>query len=301
MAGANTSFPATRPNDRGGCLYVVATPIGNLEDITLRALRVLKEVDVIACEDTRETPKLLNHYDISKRMVSYHEHNELTRAPELVMELEQGAKVALCSDAGLPGVSDPGYHLISMAIRHGIPVVPIPGPTAFSAALIASGLTSAHFHFIGFLPSRRTQRRKALQALTEQTGTLIFFESPHRIADSLADMLALLGDRPTVVAREVTKMHEEFLRAHLSELVAETKKRKLKGEITVLVGPPDDVTRNHAAKKPKKNVSVLARVERLQKTKKLDQKAALKQIAKELDLTRSETYRRLQEDKALKR
>lgn len=301
MARAKTKTVRSVPpgNDSGGCLYVVATPIGNLEDITLRALRMLSEVDVIACEDTRQTSKLLNHYKIEKRMVSYHEHNELMRAAELVIELEQGAKVALVSDAGLPGVSDPGYHLISLAIRHGIPVVPLPGPTAFSAALIASGLAAPNFHFYGFLPSKRTQRRKALQQLATHTGTLIFYEAPHRIRESLSDVLAMLGDRPAVLAREVTKIHEEFLRGHVSQLLAEAKERNLKGEITLLVGPPDETTKKKPAKD--KNSSVLAHVEKLQKKKKLDQKAALKEIAKELGLTRSEAYRRLQEEKTLKR
>lgn len=293
----------TQTNDNGGCLYVVATPIGNLEDITLRALRLLSEVDVIACEDTRRTSKLLGHYDLQKRLVSYHEHNEMVRAPELVLELEQGSKIALVSDAGLPGVSDPGHHLISLAIRHGIPVVPLPGPTAFSAALIASGLSASHFHFYGFLPSRKTQRRKTLHGLREQDGTLIFYEAPHRICESLADMLDLLGDRHAVLAREVTKMHEEFHRGRLSQLHAEVRARKLKGEVTVLVAQADAEPGAGARKKPaaRKRPSVLARVEKLKKQKGLDQKSALKQVAKALGLTRSETYRRLQEEKVLKR
>ncbi len=299
MARQNKVYPEPPNNDTGGVLYVVATPIGNLGDITLRALRLLQEVDVIACEDTRRTLKLLNHYDIEKRLVSYHEHNELMRAAELVIELEQGTRIALVSDAGLPGVSDPGHHLISLAIRHGIPVIPLPGPTAFSAALIASGLAATHFHFYGFLPPKRTQRRKALQELAGHTGTLIFYEAPHRIHETLRDALAMLGDRPAVLAREVTKIHEEFLRGHLSQLTADIKDRKLKGEITFLIGPPDGLTQ----KKPagKKSDSVLARVEKLKKTKKLDQKSALKLVAKELGLTRSEAYRRLQEEKTLQR
>jgi len=298
MAAKKANYPLVSRNDRDGCLYIVATPIGNLEDITLRALRVLQEVDFIACEDTRQTVKLLNHYKINKRMVSYHEHNEIVRAPKLVMELEQGAVAALVSDAGLPGVSDPGHHLISLAIRHSIPVVPIPGPTAFSAALIASGLTSTYFHFIGFLPPRRLQRRKTLGTLTHQPGTLIFYEAPHRIAASLTDMLAILGDRPAVLARELTKLHEEFHRGHLSQLVAETQEQPLKGEITVLVGPPDQTTQPMAT--PAENRSILERVERLQKSKKIDQKAALKLVAKDLSINRSAAYRQLQEEKVLR-
>ncbi len=287
----------TKASDGGGCLYVAATPIGNLEDITLRTLRMLREVDLIACEDTRHTRKLLNHYDIDKPMVSYHEHNEMVRAPQLVLELEQGSKIALVSDAGLPGVSDPGHHLISLAIRHGIPVVPLPGPTAFSAALIASGLSASHFHFYGFLPARKTQRRKALKALNEQDGTLIFYEAPHRICESIGDALAMLGDRQAVLAREVTKIHEEFLRGRLSQLHEQLKNRKLKGEFTILIGDPDDLSRKTA--KPKRNSSVLARIEKLKKQKKLDQKGALKVVSKELGISRSEAYRQLQEEKVL--
>lgn len=300
MARRETILPAPYSNDNGGCLYVVATPIGNLEDITLRALRLLKEVDVIACEDTRRTTKLLNHYDIQKRLVSYHEHNEIMRAPELVIELEQGARIALVSDAGLPGVSDPGHHLISLAIRHGIPVIPLPGPTAFSAALIASGLAAPHFHFYGFLPSRRTQRRKALQGLAGHTGMLIFYEAPHRIRDSLADVLAMLGDRPAVLAREVTKKHEEFLRGRISHLVSAAGERKLKGEITLVVGPPDDLTEQNSRQSDGAGEPISVRLSQLQSEKKLDQKSALKEIARELGLSRSEAYRRLQEEKALK-
>ena len=287
----------TKPNDSGGCLYVAATPIGNLEDITLRTLRLLREVDLIACEDTRHTRKLLSHYDVEKPMVSYHDHNEMVRAPELVIQLEQGAKIALVSDAGLPGVSDPGHHLISLAIRHGIPVIPLPGPTAFSAALIASGLSASHFHFYGFLPPRKTQRRKALQALNEQDGTLIFYEAPHRICASIGDMLAMLGDRQAVLAREVTKLHEEFHRGRLSKLHDEVKSRNLKGEFTVLIADADALSRK--AEQPKKNSSVLTRVEKLKKQKKLDQRGALKEVSKELGITRSEAYRQLQEEKAL--
>ncbi|OFV80994.1 MAG: 16S rRNA (cytidine(1402)-2'-O)-methyltransferase, partial [Acidobacteria bacterium RIFCSPHIGHO2_02_FULL_67_57] len=174
MATQTASYPALRRATNGGCLYLVSTPIGNLEDITLRALRILKEVDLIACEDTRETAKLLNHYGIHKRALSYHEHNEVVRAAEIVLDMEEGARVALVSDAGTPGISDPGDHLISLAIRHGIPVIPVPGATAFGAALMASGLPGGHFHFVGFLPPKRVARRKALKTLAAQPATLIF-------------------------------------------------------------------------------------------------------------------------------
>ena len=298
MAIQTQTYVVPPRNANGGCLYLVATPIGNLEDITLRALRVLKEADVIACEDTRQTAKLLGHYGVSKRLVSYHEHNEIVRAPEIVLELEEGARVALVSDAGTPALSDPGHHLVTLAVRHGIAVVPVPGPSAFTAALAASALPIDKFHFIGFLPPRRTQRRKALSELGRETATLVFYEAPHRLAESLADMAAVLGDRHAVLAREVTKMHEEFHRGTLNELSALARKRELKGEMTVLVGPPaaaGSAVKPAVAAEP----SVRVRVERLVKSKGLDLKAALKAVARELGLTRSEAYRRLQEEKVL--
>jgi 16S rRNA (cytidine1402-2'-O)-methyltransferase len=203
----------------------------------------------------------------------------------------------LVSDAGTPGISDPGYHLVTMAIRHNIPVVPVPGPTAFSAALVASGLPSDQFHFIGFLPSRPTQRRKVLRSLAREEATLVFYEAPHRIADSLADMAATLGERHAVLAREVTKMHEEFLRGRLQDVAREAKRRALRGEITVLVGPPEAGRDRRPAARPP---SLRARVERLQRRQKLDFKAALKAVARQLGLSRSEAYRRWQEEKALR-
>src|SRR5271157_5453694 len=206
----------------GPGLYLVATPIGNLEDITLRALRVLKEADVIACEDTRHTQKLLNHYGISARTTSYHEHNEMTRAPELVVEMEQGARVALVSDAGMPGISDPGFRLVSLAIRHHVPVVPVPGASAFLSALVASGLPTDAFRFSGFLPAKAGQRRKLLESIKESPRTQVFYEAPHRLLETLADVVKVLGDdRHVVVAREVTKIHEEFLRGRAQEVLAE--------------------------------------------------------------------------------
>src|ERR1700691_6355067 len=186
----------------GPALYLVATPIGNLEDITLRALRVLKEVDVIACEDTRQTQKLLNHYSIATRTTSYHEHNELTRAAELVLDLEQGARIALVTDAGMPGISDPGLRLIGLAIRHHVPVVPIPGASAFLAALVASGLPTDSFRFSGFLPAKSGQRRKLLESVSDTPRTQVFYEAPHRLLETLADVVAVLGaERHIVVAR----------------------------------------------------------------------------------------------------
>jgi 16S rRNA (cytidine1402-2'-O)-methyltransferase len=282
----------TKAKEAGaGCLFVVATPIGNLEDISLRALRVLKEADVIACEDTRETSKLLAHYDLTKRLVSYHDHNELTVAPELVIELEQGAKVALVSDAGTPAISDPGYRLVHLALRHGIRVVPIPGPSAFVAALVASGMPVEEFTFEGFLPSRPTQRRKKLRELSAEPRTLVFYEAPHRLLDTLEDTLEILGNRPAVIAREVTKVYEEFLRGHVEDLLASVQKRSPRGEITLLIGPPDGEVVHSAASE---SATPLARrVDEIIKERGVDRKAALKQAARERGLTRREAYKQL--------
>src|SRR5215813_9215060 len=226
------------PADSCGCLYLVATPIGNLEDITLRALRILREADQIACEDTRHTQKLLDHYDIHKPLVSYHEHNEMTRAPELIVALEQGAKIALVSDAGMPLVSDPGHRLVSLCVRHRIPVVPVPGPSALLAALGASGLPSGEFLFVGFLPARTGERRRALERLRIEDRTIILYEAPHRVAECVADARQILGDRQACLAREVTKLHEEFIRGKLSEIAAALDAHPPRGEITLLIGPP---------------------------------------------------------------
>jgi 16S rRNA (cytidine1402-2'-O)-methyltransferase len=271
-----------------GCLYLVATPIGNLEDITLRAIRILKEADIIACEDTRQTQKLLQHYGIRKEMVSYHEHNELTRSPELAIELEQGAKIALVSDAGTPGISDPGHRLVTLCLRHHIPVVPIPGPSALVAALAASGLPTEEFLFIGFLPPRAGARRKALDALKAESRTLIFYEAPHRVVETLADATEILGPRPAVIAREVTKIHEEFLRGPLAELLESARKRAPRGEITLLIGPGDP-----QAQQVELSVSLKERVEQLEAEGGIDRKAALKQAARERGLGKREAYKQL--------
>ena len=276
-------------------LYLVATPIGNLEDITLRALRVLKEVDLIACEDTRQTLKLLNHYDIKTRLVSYHEHNEMTKAAELVVNLEGGARIALVTDAGMPGISDPGFRLIALAIRHHVPVVPIPGASAFLAALVASGLPTDSFRFSGFLPAKSGQRRKLLESVKDSPRTQVFYEAPHRLLDTLADVVEVLGDdRDVVVAREVTKLHEEFLRGRAIEILGQLKARgDVKGEITLLIAKAE----TEDLRPETSTVSIAQRVREIMSTEKADEKAALKKVAKERGIGKSEAYREWQRGK----
>src|SRR2546421_6976036 len=287
-------------NDRGtlapgSALYLVATPIGNLEDITLRALRVLKEVDLIACEDTRQTQKLLSHYSIQTRMVSYHEHNEMTKAAELIVNLETGAKIALVTDAGMPGISDPGFRLIALAIRHHVPVVPIPGASAFLAALVASGLPTDSFRFSGFLPAKSGQRRKLLESVRESPRTQVFYEAPHRLLDTLTDVVETLGeDRHLVVAREVTKIHEEFLRGRAVEVLEELKSRgDVKGEITLLIAKAETSELRAA----NSELNAAQRVKQIMSEDKVDEKAALKKLAKERGIGKSEAYREFQRTK----
>jgi 16S rRNA (cytidine1402-2'-O)-methyltransferase len=296
--GVEPSAPASPQSSgqpEGGCLYLVATPIGNLEDITLRALRILRESDQIACEDTRHTQKLLNHYEIAKPLVSYHEHNELTRAPELLIALEQGAKISLVSDAGMPLVSDPGYRLVTLCLRHKIPVIPIPGPSALLAALAASGLPNEEFLFVGFLPARSGERHRALERLRIEDRTIILYEAPHRVQECVADAIEVLGDRPACLAREVTKLHEEFLRGKLSEITASLEERPARGEITLLIGAADAVEARHHTDSAQ---SLAARVEELMHQAKLDRKEALKLAARERGMTRRAAYNEMLGDRA---
>jgi 16S rRNA (cytidine1402-2'-O)-methyltransferase len=281
----------------GPALYLVGTPIGNLEDITLRALRVLKEVDVIACEDTRQTQKLLNHFAITTRTTSYHEHNEMTKSAELVKEMQEGASVALVTDAGMPGISDPGYRLITLAIRHQVPVVPVPGASAFLSALVASGLPTDSFRFSGFLPPKRGERREALEAVKSSPRTQVFYEAPHRIVEALEDIVEVLGSgRHVVVAREVTKLHEEFLLGRVNEVLENLKAREsVKGEITLLIGKAEKDF--HGAAEAGVRLSVRQRVEQIMAEEKVDEKAALKKVAKERGVSKSEAYRELQRGK----
>ena len=264
-----------------GTLYVVGTPIGNLEDITFRAVRVLREADLIACEDTRQTRKLLDHYGISKPVISYHEHNEAERVPELVARLLAGAAVALVSDAGTPLVSDPGYRLVTAAIESGIAVTPIPGPAAVVAALAASGMATDAFLFAGFLPAKTSQRRRTLEALQGVEATLVFYETPHRIVDALTDIEGVLGTRRVVVARELTKIHEEFLRGPADEVREILCAREsVKGEITLLIErgttTPDDRPLNEAVDEAER--SGLSRMD------------AIKAVARNRGLSKREVY-----------
>jgi 16S rRNA (cytidine1402-2'-O)-methyltransferase len=274
-----------------GTLYIVATPIGNLEDITQRALRVLREVDLIACEDTRHTRRLLNHFGISTKTISYHEHNERERAEQLCDAIESGKKVAVVSDAGTPLISDPGFRIVNLAIDRAISVVPIPGASAIVTALSAAGLPSDKFFFAGFLPGRATARRAELEKLRSLRATLIFYEAPHRIAATLRDAWEVLGDRQAVIARELTKLHEEFARGKLSELSAWfTQRKDVRGEIVLLIGGPgvSEITALKSEVAPSSRL--VERVRELE-TEGLDAKSALKQAARELGMKRDEAYR----------
>jgi 16S rRNA (cytidine1402-2'-O)-methyltransferase len=273
-------------------LYLVSTPIGNLEDITLRALRVLKEATVIACEDTRQTQKLLQHFGITTRTVSYHEHNEQQRAAELIVRLEDGEAVAMVSDAGTPGVSDPGYRLIQLAIRHRVEVIPVPGASALLAALVAGGLAIDDFRFCGFLPAKHGARKTLLESVSDAPYTLVFYEAPHRILETLEDVVETMGaDRRVVLARELTKIYEEFRRDSAGNLFDDLRKKDmgLKGEIVLLIdraapARPTAITKKDAA----------ARLAEIMQAQKLDEKAALKVLAKEMGVSKSEAYREVQ-------
>ncbi len=273
-----------------GTLYIVATPIGNLEDITQRALRVLREVDLIACEDTRHTRKLLNHFSIDTRTISYHEHNERERAAELCQLLEDGKSIALVSDAGTPLISDPGFRIVNLAAEKGIQVAPIPGATAFVAALAASGLASDQVLFAGFLPARASSRRAKLEELRAGTATLVFYEAPHRIAAMLRDAADVLGNRQAVVARELTKMHEEFVRGRLSELAARFSEQAVRGEIVLMISGPQS---DHAITSDNEITAASRLAERIRELEAegVDAKTALKKAARELGLKRDEAYR----------
>jgi 16S rRNA (cytidine1402-2'-O)-methyltransferase len=265
-----------------GTLYVVSTPIGNLEDMTFRAVRILGEVSVIACEDTRHSRVLLQHYGIDRPLISYHDHNEQERTGDLIAKLQGGSSVALISDAGTPLISDPGYRLVNRAIEEGIAVIPIPGPSAILAALAGSGLPTDSFHFGGFLAAKTSQRRKQLEAAKEIESTLVFYEAPHRILETLADIGEVLGDRRVVLTRELTKVHEEFLRGTAAEVLETLRQRPaVKGEMTLLIGK--------AAAPPVSDVPVKDAVEALMRSgvARMD---AMKAVARERGMSKREVY-----------
>lgn len=272
-----------------GPIHIVGTPIGNLEDITLRGLRTLREADVIACEDTRHTRKLLTHYDIQKPLVSCHEHNELQRVGELIRRARSGESVAFVTDAGMPTISDPGYRLVSAAIEQGVEVRVVPGPTAVESAIAISGLPSSSFRFIGFLPAKRGQRKKTLAALAADRATIVCYETPHRILAALEDIQAELGDRPVTLAREMTKMHEEILRDDVSKVLAELNQRdRVRGEITLVIGP--------SAETATPDVDIPQRVADLIESGR-DRMEAIKMAASEAGLSKREAYSLLEDEK----
>jgi 16S rRNA (cytidine1402-2'-O)-methyltransferase len=289
-------------------LYLVATPIGNLGDITLRALEVLKQAERIACEDTRQTQKLLHHYGITTPTISYHEHNERERAAKLIEELKEGARIAVVSDAGMPGISDPGTILVREAIAAGIAVIPIPGANAALSALIASGLPTDEFHFIGFLPEKAGARRTRLEAIAamrrDSTQTVILYEAPHRIPDTLADLEAVFGPALRIVAaRELTKLHEEFIRGTVAEVRAQLAARdRIRGEFVLLIEAPAKTGRPGALHLGSEMwVNISDQLKRLQSESNLDEKEALKRLARELGKSKSELYRELQRERARRR
>jgi len=267
-----------------GTLYIVATPIGNLEDITLRAIRILKEADLVAAEDTRHSRHLLDRYEISTQLTSYHDHNKEEKAPVLVARMLEGKSVALVSDAGTPGISDPGYFLINLAIDQNIPVVPIPGATAAIAALSVSGMPTDRFVFEGFLPAKQLARHKRLQELVHEERTIIFYEAPHKIIRAVEDMLTVLGDRQAVITRELTKIHEETIRGPLSEALKRLQTGSIKGEFTVIV--------HGASEMPlRKDVDAAEHLKNLMLHRGLTKKEAIAVAAEELGLPKKDVYK----------
>jgi len=266
-----------------GTLYIVATPIGNLEDITLRALRILKEVGLIAAEDTRHSRKLLSHYGISRPLTSYFDHNKEFKGNYLLEKLTEGVSVALISDAGTPCISDPGYQLVRDAVAAGITVVPIPGPSAAITAIAASGLPTDRFAFEGFLPNRQGKRRERLASLRDERSVLIFYESPNRLVATLEDMAEILGDREAVVARELTKLYEEFVRGSLTFLAERFRERKVRGEVVVIVAPA-------AEQQEREGFSVSSLLQNLLTSGDISLKDAVKRVALETGAPRGEVY-----------
>lgn len=278
-----------------GTLYVVGTPIGNLEDITQRALRTLREADVIAAEDTRQTRKLLHHFDIHIPMVSYHEHNLRTAGPALVERLQAGQDVALVTDAGMPGISDPGEDLVRLAVAAGIRVVAIPGPTAFATALVVSGLPTATFVFVGFLPHKKRDRREALERLKTERRTWILYEAPHRILDTLKELHETLGHRPMAASRELTKLFEETLRGTPAELLQHFQTHQPRGEFVLVVSGAPDL--ESAPEGVDATPEMLADAVRALERSGVDRKVAMKEVAHRFGLTKRDVYQALLETK----
>ena len=267
-----------------GKLYIVATPIGNLEDITLRALRVLKEVDLIAAEDTRQTLKLLNHYEINKPLISYHRHNEETKSEILIEKLRNGENIALVSDAGTPGICDPGEEVIKKAIEDNIEVIPIPGACAMINALIVSGISTKEFEFLGFLPLNKKLRRQKLKEIEKSSKTIIIYEAPHKMKTTLGDLKEILKDRKIVLARELTKIHEEFIRKSIDELLSEID--TIKGEMILIIEG------NKIDTEECKNFDEISLEDhyKLYEEKGLNKKEIIKQIAKDRNVNKNEIY-----------
>lgn len=269
-----------------GKLYLVATPIGNLEDITLRALRVLREVDIIAAEDTRHTLKLLNHFEIWKPLISYYKQNESTRSAELVEKLKSGKNIALVSDAGTPGISDPGEQIVKCAIQNNIEIVPIPGACAFVNALISSGMPTNEICFLGFLSAVKKDRKEKLEEIKYETKTLIFYEAPHKLKSTLKDMLDILGNRNIVLARELTKIHEEFIRGRISDVLEEIE--EVKGEFVVVV--EGSLASKKDVEIQNLNQKTLEEQYEFYENQRLSKKEIIKQIAKDRKISKNEIY-----------
>ena len=266
-----------------GNLYIIATPIGNLEDITLRALKILKEVDLIAAEDTRHTLKLLNHYEISKPLISYHRHNEEVRTETLIKRLKEGQNIALVSDAGTPGICDPGEEVIKKCIEEGISVIPIPGACAMINALICSGISTNEFTFLGFLPLNKKLRREKLREIEESINTIIIYEAPHKISSTLKDLQEVINDRKLVLARELTKIHEEFIRGTIEEII--DKPKDLKGEMIIIIEG-----KNMTEKENDLNQLTLEEHYNYYQSQGLDKKEIIKKIAKDRNVNKNEIY-----------
>ncbi len=273
-----------------GTLYLCATPIGNLEDITLRCIRILKEADIIAAEDTRQTIKLLNRFEIRRPLISYHEHNKRDKGAEMVGLLKSGKNIALVSDAGMPAISDPGEEIVRLCIDNNIDVVPIPGPTASLAALIISGLSTRRFCFEGFLPANKRERRERLQKLSVETRTIILYEAPHRLNDTLADIIEHLGDRRISVSREITKKFEETLRSNISGIIESFKNKAIKGEFVIVIEGLNEKELVEIELKKWDNVSVEEHI-KMYLEQGLDKKDAIKKVSKDRKLPKKEIYK----------